>query len=50
MTKTIFRGDAQITEATSYLKSSVDSYNNALGNIHLRIGIKTYELVKGILK
>jgi len=48
MTKTIFRGDEQIADATSHLKSSIDSYNNALSNIHLRIGIKTYELVKGI--
>ena len=47
MTKTIFRGDERITDATSYLESSIDDYNKALGNLHLRIGIKTYELVKG---
>jgi tetratricopeptide (TPR) repeat protein len=35
-------------DATSHLKSSIDSYNSALSNIHLRIDIKTYELVKGI--
>ena len=45
--KPIFRGDAQITDATSYLKSSINSYNNALGNINLRIVIKMYELLKG---
>ena len=48
MIKTIVRGDEQITDATSYLKSSIDSYNNALGNINLRIVIKVYELLKGI--
>ena len=35
-------------DAVSQLKVSIDSYNNSLGNIHLRIGVKTYELVKGI--
>jgi hypothetical protein len=35
-------------EATSRLKSSIDSYNNALSNINLRIVIKAYELLKGI--
>jgi hypothetical protein len=44
MTKTIFKGDEQITGTISHLKSSIDSYNNALGNIHFRIGIKAYEL------
>lgn len=47
MSKSIFKGDGQIMEATSYLKSSIDSYNNALGNISLRIVIKLYELFKG---
>jgi hypothetical protein len=47
--KNIFRGDEKITDATSYLKSSIDSYNNALGNINLRIVIKMYELLKGII-
>ena len=48
VTKTIFRGDEQITDAKSHLKFSIDSYNNALGNINLRIVIKVYELLKGI--
>lgn len=48
VTKTIFRGE-QITNITSQLKSAVDSYNNALGNINLRINIKVYELLKGVL-
>ena len=43
----IFKGDEQITEAKSYLKSSIDSYNNALVNINLRIVVKVYELLKG---
>jgi hypothetical protein len=47
VTKTIFRGDEQITDATSHLRSSIESYNNALGNINLRIVIKLYELLKG---
>ena len=47
VTKTIFKGDERITDATSLLKSSIDSYNNALGNINLRIVIKVYELLKG---
>jgi hypothetical protein len=34
-------------DAEAQLKSSVESYNNALANFHLRIGIKIYELVKG---
>jgi hypothetical protein len=46
VTKRVFK-DEQITEATSNLKSSVDSYNNTVGNLHFRIGIKTYELMKG---
>jgi len=45
--KNIFKGDEHITDATSSLKSSIDSYNNALGNINLRIVIKVYELLKG---
>lgn len=47
VTKRIFK-DEQITDASSRLKSSIDSYNNALGNINLRINIKVYELLKGI--
>jgi hypothetical protein len=48
VTKTIFKGDGQIKDAKSDLKSAIDSYNNALGNINLRIVIKAYELLKGI--
>lgn len=44
--KSFFRGDEWIADATS-LKSSVDSYNNALHYINLRIVIKVYELLKG---
>ena len=46
VTKRIFK-DEQITDAMLHLKSSVDSYNNALGNINLRIVIKVYELLQG---
>jgi hypothetical protein len=47
MTKTVFGGDQEIVEATSCLKSSVESYNRAIDSAHFRVGIKTYELVKG---
>ena len=47
VTKNIFRGDDQITDATSHLKSSIELYNNSLININLRIVIKVYELMKG---
>jgi hypothetical protein len=47
ITKNIFRGEEHITDAKSNLKSSIDLYNNALGNINLRIVIKVYELLKG---
>ena len=47
VTKRMFK-DEKITDATLRLKSSVDSYNNALSNINLRINIKVYELLKGI--
>ena len=43
-----FTGNEPIADATSYLKSSVDSFNNALGNFNLRIVIKVYELLKGM--
>ena len=46
--KTIFTGDQHLTDTVTQLKSSVDSYNQSLGNFHLRLGIKTYELVKGM--
>jgi len=44
--KRIFK-DEQITNATKQLKSSIDLYNTALGNINLRINIKVYQLLKG---
>ena len=47
VTKTVFRGDARIVDAKLNLKASIDSYNDALGNINLRIVIKAYELLKG---
>jgi hypothetical protein len=47
ITKTVFAGDQEITDATSFLKSSIELYNRAIGSVHFRIGIKTYELVKG---
>jgi hypothetical protein len=46
--KGVLRGDEKLLEAKSFLKASIDSYNNALGNINLRIVIKVYELLKGI--
>lgn len=42
--KTFFIGDEKITDATMYLKTSVDDYCRALNNIHTRISIKSYEL------
>lgn len=44
-----FTGDARITDSTTYLKSSVDDYNQALLNINVRITIKLYDWLKGIL-
>jgi hypothetical protein len=46
--KIFFTGDEPITDAASYLKSSIDSFNNALVNLNLRIVIKVYELLKGM--
>jgi len=42
--KTFFVGDEKITNATDYLRMSVDAYCRALNNIHARISIKSYEL------
>jgi hypothetical protein len=47
MIKDVFKGDKQMMEAKLHLKISIDSYNNALGNINLHIVIKVYELLKG---
>ena len=47
VTKTVFRGDEETADATLKLKSSVESFNKALSNIHLRISIKNHELLKG---
>lgn len=35
-------------DAQSYLKCSIDSYNNALHHVHLRITTKAYDILKGI--
>ena len=47
ISKTILTGDENLADANTKLKSSIDSYNTTLANIHLRIDLKTYELVKG---
>ena len=47
LAKIFFTGDGSITDSTAYLKFSIDSYNNALGNINLQIVIKVYDLLKG---
>jgi len=39
--------DQNLTGASAELKSSVDSYNTGVANIHLRVDLKSYELVKG---
>jgi hypothetical protein len=53
--KTFIVGDERITNATDYLKMSVDAYCRTLNNLHTRISIKSYEvhledhkLLKGI--
>jgi hypothetical protein len=48
VTKRFFKGDGQKMDAQSYLKWSVDSYNNALHQVHLRITTKAYDILKGI--
>src|SRR5277367_548197 len=45
--KIFFVGDEQITRPEDYLKFTVDQYNTTLAKFHARVGIKTYELVKG---
>jgi hypothetical protein len=47
--KTSIAGDNQLTETTKNLKSSIDLYNAAVGNISLRIVVKVYEVLKGIV-
>lgn len=46
--KTVITGDDKLTEAAAGLRSSVDRYNTALGNIGLRIVVKVYEILRGI--
>ena len=46
--KTSIAGDDQLTEAAASLRSSVDGYNAALGNISFRIVVKVYEILSGI--
>jgi hypothetical protein len=46
--KSSFRGDERkVAAAALDLESSIDAYNNALLGIHLRIGVKVYELLDG---
>ena len=47
MVKTFFSGEESITDSSSYLRSAVENYNNALVNINVHISIKSYELLKG---
>ena len=47
ISKTVLRGDENLTNINATLRSSIESYNIALAYIHLRIDLKTYELVKG---
>jgi hypothetical protein len=46
---TFFSGDSEISNSAACLKNSVDDFCKALDNFHVRVGIKTYELVKGTL-
>jgi hypothetical protein len=46
--KTFFRGDDQLTDSSTRLKTSVDAYNTALSNVHARVSFKSYDLLKGI--
>jgi hypothetical protein len=46
--KVFFTGDERITDSTVYLQMSVDEYSKAVSFIGVRIGIKVYELVKGM--
>ena len=47
--KTSVAGDNQLTDAATNLKSSIDSYNAATGTISLRILVKVYEVLRGIV-
>ena len=47
ISKTILLGDENLAAINAGLRSSMESYNSALANLHLRVGLKTYELVKG---
>jgi hypothetical protein len=44
---TIFSGASERDNSVTCLKTAVDNYSKALSNFHARVGIKTYELVKG---
>ena len=37
-----------VTDPADWLKVAIDSYHKSLSEAHLRIGIKAYELLKGI--
>jgi hypothetical protein len=43
----IVTGADKMTESKKLLKSSVDNYSQALGNAHVRISVKAYELLQG---
>jgi hypothetical protein len=43
----IITGTDKITESKQYLKTCVDNYSQALGNAHVRISVKAYELLQG---
>lgn len=45
--KIFFIGDEHIKGPDDYLKYTVDQYNTTLGNLHMRITIRVYEIVQG---
>ena len=46
--KTLFTGDKMVTDPADWMKVAINSYHKSLSEAHLRIGIKAYELLKGI--
>lgn len=45
--KTLLVGDQKITDSDKNLRKAVENYSNTLNNIHARISLKVYEVLKG---
>lgn len=47
LAKVVFTGSEDITSSATNLKRAVDNYHQTLTNIHVRISLKVYEVLKG---